>query len=330
MARLQPAAEPRAAPALVQDTPAPARNVWVDLLLYPTHSLPTAAAPVLVGLGLAAYDGVLAPIPALVGLLGTWLIHIAGLFTDNHELLRRHPQVLEHPELNQALADGKLKLSSLRAAVALCLALTLLTVPYLYRLGGTPVLVLGVIGVASSLWYHGAPWSYVRTGVADALFVFMFGVLGVAGTYYIQVAALHGAPSPWRLMASLPHHVFFVGLPAGAIVSSVMLVDDLRDQEFDRVKGWRTGTVRFGVDFTRREIALLIGFAFLAPVVYWAALGFPAWVLLPLLALPVAWRILRRVLTATRRTDLHPVSPRMAGLATLHSALLAIGLALAR
>ena len=319
-----------ALPTLVQDVPAPAHNVWIDLLLYPTHSAPTAAAPVLVGLGLAGHDGVFAPVPALVGLFGTWLIHIAGLFTDNHELLRRYPQLPEHPELTRAVADGTLKLSSLRAAVATCLLLTLLTVPYLYRIGGTPVLVLGVIGVASSLWYHGAPWSYVKTGLADPLFVVMFGIVGVVGTYFIQVAAVQGAPLPWQLMGSLPGHVFVVGLPAGAIVASVMLVDDMRDHEFDRLKGWRTGTVRFGIDFTRKEITLLVAFAYLAPLLYWVGLGFQAWVLLPLLSLPLAWRTLRAVHAATRRTDLHPISPRMAGLATLHSALLAIGLILSR
>lgn len=329
--RRSEAAETAPAPGtLVQDTPAPARNIWIDLLLYPTHSAPTAAAPVLVGLGIAGYDGVLAPLPALVGLFGTWLIHIAGLFVDNHELLRRHPQLPEHPELTRAMADGSLRLSSLQAAVAACLFLTLLTVPYLYRIGGTPVLALGAIGVASSLWYHGAPWSYVKTGLADPLFFVMFGVIAVAGTYYIQVAALHGAPSPWQLMGSLPAHVFLVGWPTGALVTSVMLVDDIRDHEFDRLKGWRTGTVRFGIDFTRKEITLLVAFAYAAPVVYWAAFGFGAWVLLPLLSLPLAWWALRRVHSASRRTDLHPISPRMAGLSTLHSALLAIGLILSR
>ena len=90
---------PRAGPAV---GPSPsARTIWIDLLLYPTHSLPTAAAPVLVGLGLAYHDRVFAPLPALVGFLGSWLVHVAGVFTDNHERLRRHPGLQEHPELDR-------------------------------------------------------------------------------------------------------------------------------------------------------------------------------------------------------------------------------------
>jgi len=70
------------------------KHIWVDLLLYPTHTLPIAAAPVMVGAALAARDHVFAPMAVVLAFLGSWLIHLAGLFTDTHELLRRYPQVL--------------------------------------------------------------------------------------------------------------------------------------------------------------------------------------------------------------------------------------------
>ncbi len=308
--------------------PVSQRSIWVDLLLYPTHSLPTAAAPVLVGLGLAWHDGTFAPVPALVGFLGSWVIHVAGVFTDNHELLRKHPGIEEHPELTQAVADGTLRLSTLRAAIVGCVALAVLTAPYLFRIGGAPVLAFGAVGVAVSLSYNGGPWAYVRRGFADPVFLAMFGVVGVAGTYYIQAAATEGAPSPWALLGSLPPAVFLVGLPAGAIVTSVMLIDDVRDREFDAAKGWRTGTVRFGPGFTRAEITILVGSAFVAPLAFWLAMGFDAWVLLPLASAPLALRILHAVRTRERRSDQHPLTPAMARLALVHSALLALGLAL--
>ena len=34
------------------------KHIWVDLLLYPTHTLPIAAAPVMVGAALSARDHV--------------------------------------------------------------------------------------------------------------------------------------------------------------------------------------------------------------------------------------------------------------------------------
>jgi 1,4-dihydroxy-2-naphthoate octaprenyltransferase len=304
------------------------RAIWIDLLLYPTHSLPTALAPVLVGVGLALHDRVFAPIPALIGFLGSWVIHVAGVFTDNHELLRKHPDVPEHPELTQALRDGTLRLTTLRGAVAGCLGLALLTAPWLFRIGGPPVLAFGALGIAVSLSYNCAPWAYVRRGLADPIFFLMFGVVAVAGTYYIQVAALNAAASPWLLMASLPTPVYFVGLPAGALVTAVMLIDDIRDHEFDAMKGWRTGAVVHGPGWNRNEITLLVAFAYLAPWVYWMVLELDAWILLPSASAPLAFSIVRTVRTQRERTALNPVTPRMALLAVIHSVLLAAGLAL--
>jgi 1,4-dihydroxy-2-naphthoate octaprenyltransferase len=303
------------------------RIIWIDLLLYPTHSLPTAAAPVLVGLGLASRDGVLAALPALVGFLGSWFIHVAGVFADNHELLRRHPGLGEHPELDRAIEDGTLALWMVKAAIAGWLVLALATAPWLWRIGGAPVLAAGAVGVAVSLSYN-AGLAYVRRGVADPIFFVMFGVVGVALTYYIQAAAVRGAPAPWALLASLPARVWLAGLPAGALVTAVMLIDDLRDREFDRAKGWRTGAVVLGPRFSRAEITALVAFAYVAPLALALALG--PWVLLPLASAPLAWRTVRALRTAARREDLVPLTPRMAALATIHSALLGLGLALAR
>ncbi len=327
---LSAGADPRPAARPGLEGASSARTIWVDLLLYPTHSLPTAAAPVLVGVGLAAYLGQLAWTPALVGLLGSWFIHVAGVFTDNHELLRLHPGLGEHPELDRAVAGGTLRLSTLRAAIAACLGLALATAPYLYGIGGGPVLAAGALGIAVSLSYNGGPLAYVRRGLADPIFTAMFGVVAVAGTFYIQAAARRAPLEPWSALWSLPPAAWLVGLPCGALVTSVMLIDDLRDREFDAAKGWRTGAVRFGPGFSHAEIAALVGLAYLLPIAFWLALGLTPWVLLPLASAPLAVRVVQAVRRAADRAALVPLTPRMARLAVIHSALLGLGLAIAR
>ena len=49
------------------------REIWTRKLLYPGHTLPTAAAPVIVAVGLAYHDGVFAPVPAVLAFLAGWL-----------------------------------------------------------------------------------------------------------------------------------------------------------------------------------------------------------------------------------------------------------------
>jgi hypothetical protein len=66
------------------------------------------------GSRLKVWCHILAPVPVLVGFLGSWLVHVGGVFTDSYELLRNFPHLQEHPELVQAVENGSLRLSDLR------------------------------------------------------------------------------------------------------------------------------------------------------------------------------------------------------------------------
>ena len=305
-----------------------ARDIWVRLLLYPGHTLPTAAAPVAVAAGLAYRDGLLAPAPLGVAFAASWLIHVGGVFFDNHELLRRHPDLPEHPELIAALQGGTLALGTLRIAICTCFALALLCTPYLFAVGGPPVLLFGALGVVSSLSYAGGPLAYARLGLAEPFFFLMFGVVAVCGAYFIQAAA-HGAlETRWLLFPDLPLEAYLAGLPVGALVTCVLIIDDIRDREFDRIKGWRTGTVRFGLAASRQRFAALMAGVYGAPLLFWLGTDFSAWILLPLVTLPPAIGILRRVMRYDLTPDLLPMSPATSKFSLAYAALLALGICL--
>jgi 1,4-dihydroxy-2-naphthoate octaprenyltransferase len=305
-----------------RDTGARARReIWVRLLVYPSHTLPTAAAPVIVAVGLAVHDHVFTPIPVIVAFLASWLIHVAGLFVDNHELLARHPHLPEHPELLGALQNGTLTFSGLRWAAIACLAAAVLTGPYLLQVAGLPVIAIGIVGIVASLGYAlGGPFSQTRLGIADPVFFIMFGSVAVAGAYYVQAV-------PAGAAHSLPLAAWVIGLPVGALVTNVLLIDDIRDHEFDAKKGWRTGPVRFGLAWTRSEFVGFVALAYAMPVWFWLGLGFSPWVLLTWLTLPEAVTVTRTVCTTERFETLFPMTPRAAKLALDYSVLLAVGVA---
>ncbi|MFO1050789.1 MAG: UbiA family prenyltransferase [Planctomycetota bacterium] len=296
----------------------PGREIWVRLLLYPGHTLPTAAAPVAVGAGLAWRDGVFAPAPVLLGLLGSWLIHVGGVFADNLELLRRHPQVREHPELLAAVAEGSLSLRGLSAATFACFLLALLPAPWLVARGGWPVVWIGVAGIVASHGYAGRGITYAKRGLADVVFLLMFGVVAVVATWWIQAAPI--APS-------VPPDVFLLGTPVGALVVCVLVIDDIRDRDHDRAKGWRTPTVRFGLRFARTEFTVLVVFAYLVPVVCWLAFGMSAWALCSFATLPFALAVTRAVWRFDTTEALLRMSPRMSKTAFAFACLFAIGIA---
>ena len=304
------------------------RRVWIDLLLYPSHTLPTAAAPVAVAVGLAIHDHVFMPLPALLAFLASWLVHTGGIFVDNYQLVFDHPDVPEHPELLQGLADGTLTPRSLRFAIGLSFLGAALAGVWLVPIAGLPAVILGVIGVVASVGYAVGPAPQVKHGVAEPVFFVMFGIVAVAGAYYVQAIAARGIAPGWLpAMQALPPPVFVIGLPVGALVAAILVIDDIRDAAFDAAKGWRTNAVRFGRGWSRAEFTALVVFAYATPVWFWLGLGFGPQILLPLLTAPMAVYITHAVRTYDRRDDLIPFTPRASLLSLAFAVLLAIGVA---
>lgn len=306
-----------------------ARRIWVDLLLYPSHTFPTAAAPILVAVGLAAHERAVAPLVAVLAFVASWAIHVGGVFVDNYVLITRHRDVPEHPELLAALGDGSLTLRGLRLAIAACFALALLVAPVLASAVGWPsVLALGTIGMIASLGYAGGPLPYAPLGIADPVFFAMFGLIAVPATYIAQTGIADGGSIAGLIESfrALPASVYIAGVPIAALVTNVLLIDEIRDADFDRAKGWHSGAVRWGRGFTRAELCALTVLAYAVPVWLWLGAGYSTAVLLPLLTLPMAVRVARGVWKARRFEELFPMTPRASRLAMLFGALLGLGL----
>ncbi|MBI1956073.1 MAG: 1,4-dihydroxy-2-naphthoate octaprenyltransferase [Acidobacteria bacterium] len=306
------------------------RDMWQHMLLYPGHTLPIAAAPVIVAVGLAIHYGTFAAVPALFAFFAGWLIQLGGVLTDNYENLTRHPNDREHPELVQGLRNGALTLSGLKTAIYACYLLALLAGVFLISVAGIPVLVIGLLSIGASWIYAAGPFPFGERGLADPLFFAFFGAVSVAGSYYVQAAPTYGmdTSSFWQFLPqALPLSVFLISLPVGALTTNILIIDDIRDREFDAEKGKRTVTVRFGKEWSRVEFVGFLVLAYLAPVLFWLALAFSAWVLLPLLTLPFAIATARAVLTLDQFQELVPITPQAARLLLTYAVLLTIGVA---
>ena len=304
--------------------PTSRRDVWVKKLVYPGHTVPTAVAPVLVGVGLALHAGVFAPLPALVVLVFGYLVQLGGVLADNYFNLVRYHDDAEHPALVYAVDHGVIELGEIRRASALVLLAAGLVALYLVAVGGVPVVVVGLASIAVSVFY-----SLEVTDVPfhDLYFFLFFGPISVGGTYYLQfVSHLDGVPVGLP-PGSLPPWVVAAGIPVGAITTAILVVDNVRDLDFDRAKADPTLAVVIGERWSRHQYAGLLALAYLAlPGLWlWTDLGVGA--LLPLLSLPYAVVVGRRFQRARTYHELLPMSPGTGRLLVLFSALLAVGAA---
>jgi len=298
------------------------------MLLYPRHTLPTAAAPVLVASCLALHDGVFALGPALLAFLAGWLVQLGGVVTDNYNNLRRHGDDREHPRFVEALRAGVITFGQLRAAIAACYVVALLVGLYLVHVGGVVVLVVGLASIAASLLYSSGPFPLGdRAGLGDPLFFVFFGVVSVMATYYVEAASRAPAAFAFVHRSAITTTGLLASLPMAALTTNILVIDNIRDLEFDREKNERTLAVIVGPRWARVEYAALLALAYAVPV--WLSLsgGFRAWILLPLGSIPYAVVVARQVFRARTHEELIPMTPRAGQVLLLYAVLFAIGLA---
>ena len=305
------------------------RDVWVRMLIYPRHTLPTALAPVLVAAGLALHDGVFAPGAAAAALAAGWLIQLGGVVADNYHNLRRHPDDREHPLLVRALEAGVVDLRLLARATAGCYLLAALPGAYLVRVGGVPALGIGIVSAGASLAYSSDPLRLGDRGLGDPLFFLFFGIVSVWGAYYVQAASTLAAGFPTSLPGgSVTPESLAAGLPMAALITNILLIDNIRDLRFDREKGERTLAVIVGRGWTEVEMGALTALAYAVPVWFLQRPGHGVAVLLPLITLPYAVVIFRRVRESDHWEELLPLTPQAGQLAVAYALLFAGGLAL--
>ena len=231
-------------------TAASRASVW--LAAARPKTLTAAVAPVVLGVGLALADGAFHALAALCALAGAVLIQIGTNFVNDSEDAVRGADTDDRKGPPRATASGLVSVGQMRAAGAVAFALAVAAGGYLIARGGWPVLALGLVSIASGVAYTAGRYALAYTGLADLFVLVFFGPVAVAGTYYVQALAL-------------PSWVLTAGLGPGALATAILLANNVRDIEEDRVANKRTLVVRFGRAFGVRLYAAMVTLAVVVP-----------------------------------------------------------------
>ena len=293
------------------------------------QTLPAAAAPVVVGTGLAVHDGVFAALPALFALLGAALIQVATNFANDYYDAIQGADTDQREGFTRVTASGLISAAEVKRAMYLTFLLAVVVGTYLVFVGGVPILVVGLLSVASGIAYTGGPYPLGYHGLGD-LFVFVFfGLVAVVGTYYVQATAVLGEAFPlWLPPETMTLAALVVSLPIAAISTNILVVNNLRDRREDAQTGKRTLVVRFGPRFARAQFVSLFALAYAVPLYLLSLPAFGLPVLLPLLSLPLAVGVTRTVLTGESGAELNPALEDTGKVLALYAVLAAVGFAL--
>jgi 1,4-dihydroxy-2-naphthoate octaprenyltransferase len=184
---------------------------------------------------------------------------------------------------------------------------------YLAAVAGWELLAVGAASILAGVLYTGGPRPYGYEGLGE-LFVFLFfGIVAVAGSYFVQTEELR-----WE--------AFALALPVGLLAAAILVVNNIRDIDTDRRAGKRTLAVKLGRQRARRLFGAMVVSSFAVPVALVAALS--PWVLLALAALPLVPPLLRTVSTRSDGVALNEALAGTGRLLAVFSVLLAVGVLL--
>jgi 1,4-dihydroxy-2-naphthoate octaprenyltransferase len=221
-------------------------SIWISATR--PRTLPAAIAPVLVGSALAWREGRFNEPAALACLGFALLVQIGANFANDYYDFIKGADTAERVGPRRAVASGLVAPAVMRVAMWLVFALAFAVGLTLLRYGGWPLLVVGVVSIASGLAYTGGPFPLGYHGLGDVFVFIFFGLVAVGVTFFVQA----GRMSAEALLA---------GAAVGVLAANILLVNNYRDAETDAKAGKRTLVVRFGKSFARAQFAVAHGVA---------------------------------------------------------------------
>ncbi len=287
------------------------RGAWV--MAVRPRTLPVSIGPVLVGTAVAYAYGQFALGPALGAALGSLLLQIGSNFANDVFDFEKGADTEDRIGPPRASQLGLLTPSQLKRGMGVVFGLALLVGIYLAWVAGPVIIAIGLVSIVAAIAYTGGPYPLGYHGLGDiAVFIF-FGVVAVTGTAFVQ-------------MGGVPNLAWLTSIPVGALATAILVVNNLRDVDTDRVAGKRTLAVRLGRSGARAEWAALVGGAYAMPLIACLLFGTSLWVLLPWASAPRAFSLWSVIRTSEAGPDLNEALAGTAQLGFLFSLLFAAGL----
>ena len=273
------------------------------------HYIPPSFLPALVAFAVAwSLTGVLDVPTVVLALIALVCNHAALNMTDDYFDYRHAVDRAKQGDVNpytggsRTLTSGELTPGEMLAAFIALYALTVaLGCVVAYRQGWA-VLLFGLIGLASSIFYTAPPVKYAYRGFGEVSLLLNFSLTIGLGAYFAQTGALS-----WETAAAV--------LPLGFMMFAMIVINEIPDEQDDRAGGKKNLVVRFGPVAGFRLFTLSVCLAYLL-LTLGPLLGLTSgWTYLALATLPYA----AKAVTTMRQNLRDPVALAPANLATIRA-----------
>jgi 1,4-dihydroxy-2-naphthoate octaprenyltransferase len=300
-----------------QDAAPAVSGVRIWMMAARLRTLPAAIAPVLVGTALAGYLHVFHPLRFVAALVGAIFIQVGTNLSNDYSDARRGADADDRLGPVRVTAGGLVPPDQVLVATYVSFGVAVAAGVYLVIVAGWELLVVGAASILAGVLYTGGPRPYGYEGLGEVFVFLFFGIVAVAGSFFVQVKHLD-----WE--------AFALAVPVGLLASAILVVNNYRDIDSDRRANKRTLAVRLGRAGTRTMFAVIVYLAYLLATVTWIFGPLKPWVLLSWLTLPLAADVVRTVRNRTDGPSLNQALAHTGMLQLAFCVLLSAGLLLSR
>ncbi len=217
-------------------------------------TIPLSALPVLVG-GAAAFAlGQFNVIFLALALIGAVSAHAgANALADYFDFKNGVDLSKELSSHIGALARERVEAGLILIASFACFLVTAIIGLVLVQMVGWGLLWFGLAGLLGAFFYTGRPISYKYRALGELMLGILCGPVIAMGAFYVETQSWD-----WG--------VFLISVALGMLISSISLVNNLRDMPDDKAAGIRTLPMSLGVRGTKQLYYFLSGGSYLAAI----------------------------------------------------------------
>ena len=287
-------------------------KAWI--LAARPKTLAAAATPVLLGCALAYTDGTFQWIPALLCFLFAFSMQIdANFINDYYDYLKGSDRE-DRLGPERACAQGWITLPAMKKGMILTTILSCCWGLLLLKYCGLEMIPVGMLCVLFAFLYTAGPYPLAYHGWGDVLVIVFFGFVPVGCTYYTMA-------HDWTW------NVTIACAACGLVSDMLLMLNNYRDREQDKISGKRTLVVRFG-EKAGRYAYLWLGILAVALCTYYAFHEMPMASLLPLVFLVPHFTTWRQMVRIYQGKELNIVLGKTARNIVVFGLLLSLGLIL--
>ena len=292
-------------------------KVWIETARPKT--LPLALATILTGSALAYRAGHFHWGITILCLLTTLFLQVLSNFANDYGDHQKGSDTAERIGPLRGIQQGAISAAQLKKGLYVMIALSFLCGALLIGIAYQNVSdliafsLLGVLAIVAAITYTVGNKPYGYLGLGDISVLIFFGLLGIGGTYYLQV-------HDFSAVILLP------AVASGLLATAVLNINNLRDIEQDRKAGKNTLAVRLGPHNGRIYHCILLAVAALFYLLFALfnlhhLLGF-----IFLLTYPLLLKHALFVYSHKEPTALRPMLAQMSLIALFTNALFSLGL----